>query len=202
MATIALFIALGGTSYAVQQINGKTIKNRTIAAKKIKRNSLGGTEISESKLARVPSAAKADTAASATHATSATDATYATNAADADTLNGLPATSLELSCSPNTIAYAGVCFESTSRPAQSYPGASKTCGDANGRLPTVSELQGFRQLNGVTLTAPGEMQSDMFSDVQQFGGEIGYFRVDDGGSVNTVAGSSTTAFRCVFERTN
>ena len=187
MATIALLLALGGTSYAaVQQINGKTIKKRSITAKKVKRNSLGGGEINESKLGPVPSAAAAATA---------------DEARDADTLDGMHAASLKVSCTASTIPYGGVCFEASSRSAQDFPAASTTCGDLGGTLPTVPQLQGFRQLAGVTLASP-EMSGDMFSDVDQFLGEIGYFQVNDGGSVNTAASSTATAFRCVFDRSN
>ncbi|MEX0992676.1 MAG: hypothetical protein WDZ37_01640 [Solirubrobacterales bacterium] len=197
MATIALFIALGGTSYAVRQINGKMIKNRTISANKIERNSLSGAEINEARLGRVSSAARAD---SADTADTADTAASATSAGNADTLDGLDSEGLRVGCPGGTITYAGVCFETGSRVGQSYPSAAKTCGDLGGRLPSVGELQGFRQLDGVTLS--GEMSLDMFSDTAQFAGEIGYFRVDDGGSVNTIAGSTSTAYRCVFERTN
>ena len=182
MATIALLLALGGTSYAAaQRLNGKVIMKRSIAAKKIKRDSLGGNEINESKLGRVPSAAEAT---------------------NADTLDGVHAVALRVSCPASTTLYAGVCFETGSRAAQDFPTASKTCGDLGGTLPTVPQLQGFRQLSGVTLASPNEMSGDQFSDAQQFLGEIGYFRVADGGSVNTAADSTAAAFRCVFERSN
>lgn len=182
MATIALLLALGGTSYAATHgFNGKAIMKRSIPAKKIKRNSLGGDEINESKLSRVPSAAEAT---------------------NADTLDGVHAAALRLSCPASTLLYAGACFETGSRAAQDFPTASKTCGDLGGTLPTVPQLQGFRQLSGVTLASPNEMSGDLFSDVQQFSGEIGYFQVADGGSENTAANSTATAFRCVFERSN
>ena len=40
MATIAVFLALGGSAFAVSKINGKNIKNHTIAGKKLKNNTL------------------------------------------------------------------------------------------------------------------------------------------------------------------
>jgi hypothetical protein len=36
IATLALFVALGGSGYAAVQINGKVIKNGTIAGPKLK----------------------------------------------------------------------------------------------------------------------------------------------------------------------
>jgi hypothetical protein len=65
VALLALFVALGGSAYAVSQINGKQIKNRTIAAKKIVKNTLTGTEINESKLGQVPNAQHANVATGA-----------------------------------------------------------------------------------------------------------------------------------------
>jgi hypothetical protein len=60
MATIAVFIALGGSSYAVSRINGKNIKPRSITGSKLKPNTLTGKQIRESKLATVPNADKLD----------------------------------------------------------------------------------------------------------------------------------------------
>jgi hypothetical protein len=40
MSVIALFIALGGSAYAAKKLNGKSIKNNSIPAKKLKANVL------------------------------------------------------------------------------------------------------------------------------------------------------------------
>ena len=60
MSTLAVFIALGGSSYAAAKISGSEIKNRSISGSKLKHNTLTGTQIKESKLARVPRARDAD----------------------------------------------------------------------------------------------------------------------------------------------
>jgi hypothetical protein len=83
VAVVALFVALGGSSYAALTINGKNIKNksiagkklknRTITQKKVKKNTLGGAVINESKLGQVPSAADADNAANAALAAAVAD---------------------------------------------------------------------------------------------------------------------------------
>jgi hypothetical protein len=88
MATIALFVALGGTGYAAAKINGKQIKKGTIAGEKLKRNTLGGGQVNESKLGKVPRAARAD---SATSADTAASAAAATTAANASNLGGVAA---------------------------------------------------------------------------------------------------------------
>jgi len=51
MSTLAVFIALGGSSYAAVKINGANLKNRSISAGKVKRNTLTGREIRECGLA-------------------------------------------------------------------------------------------------------------------------------------------------------
>lgn len=92
IAIVALFLALGGVSYAAATINGKDIKNGTIAGKKLKNktvtggkvksNTLTGTQVNEGTLGKVPSAASADQAASATNATNAATAANASAIAD------------------------------------------------------------------------------------------------------------------------
>ena len=59
LSLIALFAALGGTSYAAATISGKQVKNGTLTGADIKNNSVGGADVKESKLGQVPSAAKA-----------------------------------------------------------------------------------------------------------------------------------------------
>jgi hypothetical protein len=70
MATIAVFVALGGGAYAASQINGAKLKNRSVAGAKIKKGALGGTEVNESRLGKVPAAGQADHAVSADRAAS------------------------------------------------------------------------------------------------------------------------------------
>jgi hypothetical protein len=60
MATLAVFIALGGSSYAVSSIDGSNIADRSIPGDKLKRNTLGKAEIDEGNLGRVPKAKLAD----------------------------------------------------------------------------------------------------------------------------------------------
>src|SRR5438105_18362 len=81
VALIALFLAAGGVGYAAVTINGKVLKNRSVAGKKIKKNTLTGTEIKESKLGKVPSAKNAD------HATSADSAGFASTTGGVSTVS-------------------------------------------------------------------------------------------------------------------
>src|SRR5687768_2246345 len=59
MSTLAVFIALGGSAYAVGQISGAQLKNRSVSGKKLKRNTIGGSTVKESRLGRVPLARRA-----------------------------------------------------------------------------------------------------------------------------------------------
>jgi hypothetical protein len=59
VAVIALFVALAGTAYAAQTINGGAIMKQTIGAGKIKHKTLTGYQINTDKLGVVPSAQSA-----------------------------------------------------------------------------------------------------------------------------------------------
>lgn len=93
IALVALFVSLGGVSYAAATIHGSSLVNKSVAGKKlkdktvtggkIKGNTLTGTQVKESTLGKVPSAATADQAASATSATNAQSAVNAQSAATA-----------------------------------------------------------------------------------------------------------------------
>lgn len=71
VAIVALFMALGGTSYAALKITGKNVQNSTLTGLDVKNKSLGGQEhkpdslggaqINEALLGTVPKAADADT---------------------------------------------------------------------------------------------------------------------------------------------
>ena len=113
---LALFVALGGTSYAAirfppnsigakqlkkNAVTAPKIKNGAVNGAKIKDDSITGADILESSLGRVPSAVLADVAANATSATTATSAIHATtagnadNATNADKLGGDPPSSYQ-----------------------------------------------------------------------------------------------------------
>lgn len=59
VAVIALIVALAGTAYAAQHINGGAIKKQTIGGGKLKPNTLTGFQINNNKLGLVPAAKRA-----------------------------------------------------------------------------------------------------------------------------------------------
>jgi hypothetical protein len=62
VAMIALVVALAGTAYAAQTINGGAIKKQTIGAGKLKHKTLTGYQINTNKLGVVPAAQQAQRA--------------------------------------------------------------------------------------------------------------------------------------------
>src|SRR6478735_2396780 len=59
VAVIALVVALAGTAYAAQTINGGAIKKQTIGGGKLKQKTLTGFQINTNKLGVVPAAVRA-----------------------------------------------------------------------------------------------------------------------------------------------
>ncbi len=85
VALLALFAALGGTSYAVSRIDGRRLKPGSVSGAKLRRNTLGGREIREARLGKVPAAIRSDSAIRATTADRAATSGLADRATSADT---------------------------------------------------------------------------------------------------------------------
>jgi hypothetical protein len=79
VATIALFVALGGSSFAAVKLTSGDIKNRSIKRVDLKKNTLTGKEIREARLRTVPRARSADSAQNAFTATNSQNADLAKN---------------------------------------------------------------------------------------------------------------------------
>ena len=192
MATVAVFIALGGSSYAAYTINGSKIKNRSITARKLKRNALTGREVKESTLATVRRARVADWAS------------------DADKLEGLAATDLKIKCPGDTFPIADVCVERAPRSPQAYGGAVGMClstGTPAGpgrRLPTYQELMAAVASNAVPLAPGGELTADVYPS-SAHPGEVDalYVTAQDGAvALTSGRGEGGKAYRCVTDPLN
>jgi hypothetical protein len=197
VAFVALLAALSGTAIALpgkntvdsgdikkgavkrsdigrNAVTGSKIKNGAVGSRDARNNSLTGTDINESTLGEVPSANTANTANSA---------------GNADTTDGR-----SLGCPSGTREYAGACIEETIRGQATWAAASKTCGDAGRRLPTTSELEGFRQLTGITVspTTGSEMSATVTDDnTNEF-----MVTINDAGAIFGIARTSPRDFRC------
>ncbi len=182
MATLAVFIALGGSSYAVATLSGSQLKNRSVRATKIARNTLTGREIRESRLGTVPRANK---------------------------LGGLTAAQLRIQCPADTVPFADGCVEKTSRPPEAYSVAERTCanhGTPQGpgrRLPTLGELRAAASVNGL-LAPGGELTNEAVYLPSSPGGDGTLVVLDRAGNVgvtpDTFAGAK--AYRCVTDPLN
>jgi hypothetical protein len=211
IAIIALFIALGGTVYAAKQIDGKSIKvksipgnrlkPRTVTAKQLslgillgaeKPGAITGAQINESTLGQVPNAIHADTADTARSATDALTALNAVNAVTAEKINGHSA-----GCLPGTMPFAGDCWQSSASAfPESAPAAAVSCALKGGTLPGTLELAAFAKLSGVTLDAGGEWTSDIpvFSGKDTYGVAI----VLPDGAVDSKISTGPLKYRCVI----
>jgi hypothetical protein len=176
IALIALFVALGGSSYAVLKINGSQIKNRSISGKKLKRNTLGGVTIKESRLGKVR------------------------RARTADRLGGLRARDLRLRCPTRTAAVSGVCAEVTTRAPAPFSVAAVECDAANRRLPSYEELATLISSPSYALAPSGELTSSVY-----FSSGLRIVTVtSEGGTAGSVADTAASAkpFRCVAYPSN
>lgn len=88
VAYLALFVALGGSAYAVTMVTGKDIRNRSITKADIRKNTLTGSEILERRLGRVRRAVRARTADSAAISLQAGSAASADIAKNSEALAG------------------------------------------------------------------------------------------------------------------
>jgi len=184
MSTLAVFIALGGSSYAAFTINGGSIKTHTITGTKLRHNTLTGAQINESRLARVPRARRADT------------------------LAGVTAAQLKIKCPRDTFPIADVCVEKEARSPASYGSAVVTClgvGTPRGpgrRLPTHAELRAA--LTAVPLAEGGELTSNVYPSSSTPGELDVLYITDSVGSVGLTpdTGAGAKAYRCVTDPLN
>jgi hypothetical protein len=149
VALAALVVALGGSAYAVTKVDGRSLKNRSVPAAKIKANALTGAEINERRLGRVPrsvTAVRSTTARSAEFATMAAGAAIASSANNAERLGGLPPASYAVGrLSHRALAGAAGQDDLT---VLSVPGLGAVEADCGASDATIR----FRNASGATLT--------------------------------------------------
>ena len=184
---LALFVALGGTSYAVATIGtsqvrnnslrGKDVRNGTLTSRDVKKGSLGSRAVKESALGKVP------------------------RSRSADLLGGKSADQLTVRCPAGTQFNAGTCVETGSRAAAAYGVAKVGCEAADRRLVTHQELVGVVDDSDIALAPGGELTADVYPNGTSL--DVLYV-TNDTGSVavtpNTFAGRK--AFRCAVDPFN
>jgi hypothetical protein len=120
VATLALFIALGGASYAAMKlpknsVGTKQLKNNSITAAKIKNGAVAGAKVNAATLGTVPTALRAASSDSAVHSASAASATHADIsdlATNANALGGQPATAFM----PSSKFFSGIASTTAPTP--------------------------------------------------------------------------------------
>ena len=184
VSTLCLFILLGGVGYAAATISGKDVKNGSLTWRDLRKNTLGGSRIKESRLGRVP------------------------RAANADRVGGLAAVQLLVRCPAGLFPTGGTCIETTPRSPASYDTAVIVCGSAGGRgtpgrrLPILSELINAFTQQGVNLAPGGELTGHVYPrpDGNQ---DVLYVTSPTGDSaVVPNTGNTPKAFRCAADPFN
>jgi hypothetical protein len=211
IATIALFVALGGSVYAAKKakIDGRAIKTKSIPGNRLKPRSIAanrlkpgvlraafptpltGTDINELTLGQVPDAAHADSADSAQSAVDAQTALNAVNAVDAKTVNGH-----SVGCLPGTREFAGACWEASPSSAVNAPTAARKCVARDGTLPGALELAAFAEEPGVNLDSEDEWSAELMN----FSGPNAYgvVTVSANSVIDLDLSTATHAYRCVI----
>lgn len=169
MSVIAVFIALGGTGYAIAKLPKNSIgakqlkkisvttaklKNGAVTADKVKKGTLTGTQINVATLGTVPSAISAGS------------------------LGGLSADQIEqaskLHCPGGTKMVVGFCFETSARPPATFDEALNICAREGRSLPGLGELAAFLVTRPVT---PPE-ESETWAGSEVYAGGVQLLRGD------------------------
>jgi hypothetical protein len=183
VATLALFIALGGSAVAAGQlINGGSIKPRTIPGNRLENHAITGRQVDPNQLGQVPQATRAELARNASR------------------LAGAPASSYRLHCPPGLDQAADLCFEPSPRPVATWATAVQTCSGAQRRLPTDGEL-------ALVFNNTGAPQAYQWTSTYWFEGSVfEASMLSDDGSRTLFFGvsgySDTNPYRCVTDATN
>jgi hypothetical protein len=213
VSCIALFVALGGTVYAAAEIDGKTIKPKSlpgdrlvpgsvpgnrlkvgaIPGNRIEPGSITGNQIDAATLGQVPSAVHADNADSAHDAQTALNAV---NAIDATKVNGHTA-----GCKAPDRFFAGACWQTaTSEAAVPAPAAALSCAIQGGELPNALTLAAFSQQPGIALAEGDEWTSDL---TNVSGADLyGVVTVSHSGVVSSALSTAAKKYRCVIPLVN
>lgn len=206
MATIAVFVALGGASYAAvslprNSVGANQIKDRAIGAAKLKggavtapkigKEAVTGSKIKLSTVGTVPSAQRAASADNAQLVGGSTVAQITSQAA------AQGASAARLRCPAGTVASTGVCFGPQHEPTSWYE-AIEACADEGRTLPTPAELYAYGRVH--TQVDPGfEWTGNALSTTEVLAIEA--FVGGYGAAERNVFGSSLP-YHCVGYRVN
>jgi hypothetical protein len=218
-ATLALFVALGGSSYAALNfpknsigtrqlkkgsVTAAKVANNAINGAKVKDGSLSGADIVAGSLGKVSSAGAADSATNATNASNANHALNADHASNADELGGQAPGSYRLQCPASLSLAAGLCYETSARSATDFFTALEICADAGRRLPSAAELAAYERT--LAVEPPKEWTDSLYyADASGVPGDRGMLWSFSKTSGHAGGGESFTnadPFRCIASPSN
>lgn len=201
IAALALFIALGGTAFAVdnfagqsravKKIDGSDIRDRSLTSRELKSNSVNGRAVKERSLGAVP------------------------RAQNSARLAGQPATTFLDRCPAGTEGIASTCIELQPRPAASYRSAAQECSLIDNRervgrrLPTQQELMVALADPRFQLAPGGELTATVYPSASR-PGRLDVLVIkdevfnDEDGDVALVPddGSGARPYRCASDPMN
>lgn len=178
MATMAVFLALGGSAWALSKhsVGARQLKKNAVTSAKLKKGA-----VTKAKIAK--------------------GAVNGAKIADASIGIGDVSASLHLLCRSGTSYLQGACIQD-SPGSDTFANAMSSCRAAGGRLPSPSELLTL-VARGVTIVHP--TTTFEFTDSVSFDGTNQRDEeVDMGGSgavSNALIGGSPHPYRCVFDPT-
>lgn len=181
VATLALFVALGGSAYAVSKITGADVKDRSLTSRDLKSNSANGRVVKERSLGAVP------------------------RAQNAARLAGQPAGRFLVSCPSGTKALIDVCIELQPRPAASYRTAAFDCSAIDNRerigrrLPTHQELMVALADPEIQLSPGGELTGNVYPSGTPGQLDVLYVTEENGNAALT---TDAKGYRCVTDPMN
>lgn len=185
-ATLALFVALGGVSYAATKISGGQIKAHTLTARNYKANSVTGKAVKEKTLGIVP------------------------KAREAARLDGVTTETLLVRCPEGTLPAADTCIETQARPPLPFHSAMLECAGIESqsgpgrRLPTYNELAIALTHEQIALASGGELTSQVYPSASAPGEVEALYVTTKTGNVALTPDTDPGAksYRCVADPRN
>jgi hypothetical protein len=185
-ATLALFVALGGSSYAAVQLSGRDIRAHSLTARNYRRNSVNGAAVKEKSLGTVP------------------------KAREAVRLDGVEAERLLVRCPEGTIPAGDTCIETQAHPPAPFHSAMLECAGIESqsgpgrRLPTYNELAVALTHDEVALASGGELTSQVYPSTTTPGEVEALYVTSRAGNVALTPDTDPGAksYRCVADPLN
>ncbi|NLT05162.1 MAG: hypothetical protein GXY03_02510 [Solirubrobacterales bacterium] len=215
VAYLALFVALGGTSYAAinlpkGSVGTPQLKKGAVSAHKLKQGAVTARKLRRGAVLNRNIRRRAITGTAIRHNTltgsQIDESTLATvpHADMARSLEGVTANQLRVRCPTGTQPAAGTCIELQPRPALNWGLANVACTSENRRLATYGELTAF--LNFDRPIAPGgELTADL-SESPTTPGQLNALVILSASGTDTEFINAKTAtqraFRCAVGPTN